>query len=295
MTRPYYRVSFLFIVLINLIRRGEEKMRNLLKLSLALAAAAVALTGCGGTSSGDKKITVGATAVPHAEILNDVVKDVLAKDGWELEVTEFTDYVQPNKSLEDDELDANYFQTLAYMQEVNEENDWHLKEVQGVHYEAMGIYSKDYKAISELKEGDEVLIPNDGSNEDRALNLLAKAGIIDYTSNITDPESGINKYNVKVTITPLAAEEIANHLDDAKALVVNGNYALEAGLKDKSNVLISEEFTNEEAAPYINYLVVKEGNEETDKTKALIKAITSDEVKEYIAEKYGKAVVATFE
>lgn len=270
-------------------------MKKLLKLCLA-GAAAIALAGCGGSSDGDdKKIVVGATAVPHAEILNDVVKDVLAKDGWELEVTEFTDYVQPNKSLEDGELDANYFQTLAYMEEVNEENDWHLKEVQGVHYEAMGLYSKDYKAISDLKAGDEVLIPNDGSNEDRALNLLAKAGIIEYTSNISDPESGITKKNVDIKITPLAAEEIANHLEDAAALVVNGNYALEAGLKDKSNVLTSEEFTTEEAAPYINYLVVKEGNEETEKTKALIKAITSDEVKEYIAEKYGKAVVATFE
>lgn len=269
-------------------------MKKLLKLCLA-GATALALVGCSSASSDDdKKISVGATAVPHAEILNDVVKDVLAKDGWELEVTEFTDYVQPNKSLEDGELDANFFQTLAYMKKVNEENNWHLKEVQGVHYEAMGVYSKDLKAINELKEGDEILIPNDGSNEDRALILLAKAGIIEYTSHISDPESGITKYNVKVTITPLAAEEIANHLEDAKALVVNGNYALQAGLKDKSNVLISEEFTDEEAAPYINYLVVKEGNEESEKTKALIKAITSDEVKEYIAEKYGTAVVAAF-
>lgn len=269
-------------------------MKRLLKLCLA-GALAFALTGCVGSSDeDDKKITVGATAVPHAEILNDVVKDVLEEDGWELEVVEFTDYVLPNQSLEDGELDANYFQTLAYMQEVNKKNDWHLKEVQGVHYEALAVYSKSLKELSDLKDGAEILIPNDGSNEDRALNLLAKAGIIEYESNVTDPESGIKKYNINVTITPLAAEEIANHLDDADALAVNGNYALEAGLKDKSNVLISEEFTDEEAAPYINYLVVKEGNEETDKTKALIKAITSDKVKEYIAEKYGKAVVATF-
>lgn len=268
-------------------------MKKLVKLLVA-AATALALTACGGSSTDDKTITVGATAVPHAEILNDVVKGLLEEEGWTLDVVEFTDYVQPNKSLEDEELDANYFQTLAYMEEVNQENGWHLKEVQGVHYEAMGVYSKDLKAISDLKDGDEVLIPNDGSNEDRALKLLAKAGLIDYTSNISDPESGVTNYNVKIKLTPLAAEEIANHLEDAAALVVNGNYALEAGLKDKSNVLTSEEFTTEEAAPYVNYLVVKEGNEETEKTKALIKAITSDEVKEYISEKYGKAVVATF-
>lgn len=268
-------------------------MKKLLKLCLA-GAAAIALAGCGGTSEEDKKITVGATAVPHAEILNDVVKDELSKDGWELEVVEFTDYNQPNDNLETGDLDANYFQTLKYMKEYNDKKGTHLKEVQGVHYEAMAAYSKDYKEITDLKAGDEVLIPNDGSNEDRALNLLAAAGVIEYTSNVSDPESGIDKKNVDVKITPLAAEEIANHLEDAKVLVVNGNYALEAGLKDKSNVLTSEDFTTEEAAPYINYLVVKEGNEETEKTKALIKAITSDKVKDYIAEKYGKAVVATF-
>lgn len=270
-------------------------MKRLGKVLLA-GAFALALTGCGGSSdTEDKTITVGATAVPHAEILNDVVKDVLAEDGWTLEVVEFTDYIQPNTSLEDGELDANYFQTLAYMEEQNETRDLHLVAVQGVHYEALALYSKDLTSLSDLKDGAEVLIPNDGSNEDRALNLLAKAGLIEYTSNVSDPESGITKYNVDIKITPLAAEEIANHLEDAEALVVNGNYALEAGLKDKSNVLVSEEFTTEEAAPYINYLVVKEGNEESDKTQALIKAITSDEVKEYISATYGKAVVATFE
>jgi D-methionine transport system substrate-binding protein len=270
-------------------------MKKLGKLLLA-GAFVLALAGCGSSSSSsdDKTITVGATAVPHAEILNDVVKDILADEGWELKVVEFTDYVQPNQSLEDGDLDANYFQTLKYMQEVNEENSWHLKEVQGVHYEAMGVYSKNLTDISELKDGDEVLIPNDGSNEDRALNLLAKAGLIEYTSNVTDPESGITKKNVNIKITTLAAEEIANHVDDAVALVVNGNYALEASLKDKTNTLYSEEFTTEEAAPYINYLVVKEGNEETEKTQALIKAITDQKVKDYISEKYGKAVVATF-
>ena len=268
-------------------------MKKLSKLFVAFAII-LALTACESSSNDEKTITIGATAVPHAQILNDVVKDVLKEDGWELDVVEFTDYVQPNKSLEDEELDANYFQTLAYMEEVNKENDWHLKEVQGVHYEAMGLYSKDLKDLSELKDGSEILIPNDGSNEDRALKLLAKVGLINYTSNVSDPESGITGYNVNVKLTPLAAEEIANHLEDADGLVVNGNYALEAKLKDKANVLTSEEFTTEEAAPYINYVVGKEGNEKSAKTKALVKAITSDKVKEYISKTYGKAVVGTF-
>jgi len=270
-------------------------MKKLGKLLLA-SAFVVALAGCGGNNSAeeDKTIKVGATAVPHAEILNDVVKDILAEDGWELTVTEFTDYIQPNTALEDGDLDANYFQTLAYMEEQNKKGGLHLSEVQGVHYEAMALYSKDYTALSDIKDGDEILIPNDGSNEDRALNLLAKSGIIEYTSNVSDPESGITGYNVNVKLTPLAAEEIANHLDDAKVLIVNGNYALESGLTEKSNVLVGENFTDEEAAPYINYLVVKEGNEESEKTQALIKAITDQRVKDYISEKYGAAVVATF-
>ena len=138
-------------------------MKKLSKLFVAFATI-LALTACESSSNDEKTITIGATAVPHAQILNDVVKDVLKEDGWELDVVEFTDYVQPNKSLEDEELDANYFQTLAYMEEVNKENDWHLKEVQGVHYEAMGLYSKDLKDLSELKDGSEILIPNDGSN-----------------------------------------------------------------------------------------------------------------------------------
>ena len=272
----------------------EDKMKKIVKLIVAFAAI-VSVAACGGKSDNEKTITIGATSVPHAEILNDVVKDILAEDGWTLKVVEFTDYVQPNKSLEEDELDANYFQTLAYLEESNEKNDWHLTAVQGVHYEAMAIYSKDLKSISDVKDGDEILIPNDGSNEDRALKLLAKNGFIDYTSNISDPESGITAYHINIKITPLAAEEIANHLEDAAAIVVNGNYALEAGLKDKSTTLASEEFTTEEAAPYINYLVVKKGNEDSEKTKALIQAITDKKVKEYIAKKYGKAVVGTFE
>ncbi len=270
-------------------------MKKLGKLLLA-GAFAIALAGCGGTSSSseDKTITVGATAVPHAEILENVVKDVLAEDGWTLEVVTFTDYVQPNQTLEDGDLDANYFQTLKYMQEVNEENGWHLKEVQGIHYEAMTLFSKTLTSASDIKDGDTIAIPNDGSNEDRALALLAKQGIIEYESNVTDPLSGITKKNVDIEIVELAAEELPNHLDDVTGAIVNGNYALEADLKSKSNTVFAEEFSEEEAAPYINYVVVKEGNEETEKTQALVKAITSDKVKTYISETYGSSVVAMF-
>lgn len=281
-------------------------MKKLFKTVLVLILAAFVVAGCssntspneeGGADDGaDKTIVVGATAVPHAQILNEVVKDVLAADGWTLEVVEFTDYVMPNQTLEEGDLDANYFQTIAYMNEVNEENGWHLKEVQGVHYEAMTLFSLDAETIEDFKEGGKsIAVPNDGSNEDRALNLLAANGLIEYESNLSDPESGIvgNPYNIE--IVPLAAEEIANHLEDVDGAIVNGNYALEAGLKDKANTVTSENFSDEEAAPYINYLVVKEGNENTEKTQALIKAITSEEVKNYIAETYGSAVVATFD
>ena len=270
-------------------------MKKLVKL-FVVSFLAISLAACGSKNGGndEQKIVVGATAVPHAEILNNIVKDVLAQDGYTLEVVEFSDYVQPNRALEDGELDANYFQTLAYLKEQNKNNNWHLVEVQGVHYEAMALYSKNYKSLSELKDGDLIGIPNDGSNEDRALNLLASAGIIEYTSNINHPLQGITKYNVNVEFVELEAANIPNNLADCAAIVVNGNYALESKLNSKANTLVAENFGEKEAAPYVNYLAVKEGNETSEKTKALIKAITDDKVKAYIEKTYGKAVVATY-
>ena len=240
-------------------------MKKGLKLLLS-AAFALSIAGCAnGSSNDDKTIKIGATAIPHAEILNDVVKDELEKEGYTLEVTEFTDYVTPNTSLEDGDLDANYFQTLAYLKEQNKERKLHLKAVAGIHYEAMALYSENLKSLDDLKDGATIAVPNDGSNESRALALLAKNNLIELNDDTLYTASSItaNPHNYKI-------EEL-----------------------DSTNVLLTESFTDEEAQPYINYLVVKEGNENTAKAKALKKALQSKKVKNYI-KKYKGSVQAVF-
>ena len=256
-------------------------MKKGLKLLLS-AAFALSIAGCAnGSSNDDKTIKIGATAIPHAEILNDVVKDELEKEGYTLEVTEFTDYVTPNTSLEDGDLDANYFQTLAYLKEQNKERKLHLKAVAGIHYEAMALYSENLKSLDDLKDGATIAVPNDGSNESRALALLAKNNLIELNDDTLYTASSItaNPHNYK--IEELEAANLPNNLPDVDVAVINGNYALEHNLGDSTNVLLTESFTDEEAQPYINYLVVKEGNENTAKTKALKKALQSKKVKNY--------------
>ena len=255
-------------------------MKKGLKLLLS-AAFALSIAGCAnGSSNDDKTIKIGATAIPHAEILNDVVKDELEKEGYTLEVTEFTDYVTPNTSLEDGDLDANYFQTLAYLKEQNKER-------------AMALYSENLKSLDDLKDGATIAVPNDGSNESRALALLAKNNLIELNDDTLYTTSSItsNPHNYK--IEELEAANLSNNLPDVDVAVINGNYALEHNLGDSANVLLTESFTDEEAQPYINYLVVKEGNENTAKTKALKKALQSKKVKNYI-KKYKGSVKDVF-
>ena len=222
-------------------------MKKGIKLLLS-AAFALSIVGCAGNSSSDEKtIKVGATAIPHAEILNDVVKDELEKEGYTLEVTEFTDYVTPNTALEDGDL-----------KEQNKERKLHLKAVAGVHYEAMALYSENLKSLDDLKDGATIAVPNDGSNESRALALLAKNNLIELNDDTLYTASSItsNPHNYK--IEELEAANLPNNLPDVDVAVINGNYALEHNLGDSANVLLTESFTDEEAQPYINYLVVKE-------------------------------------
>ena len=281
-------------------------MKNTAIRTIATAALAIALAGCGagsastGTSStGDKVIKVGATAVPHAEILNDVVKDVLADAGWTLEVTEFTDYVTPNTALEDGSLDANYFQTLGYMNNQNDENGLHLAAAVGVHIEPMGIYSAKIESLDDLADGATISCPNDVDNLDRALRLLVKKGLLKDPG--TDEHASETTFNGNAelnphgyVITPVEAANVPNTLADVDVAVVNGNYALEAGLPASHPALDIEEFDKDTTIARTNFLVVKQGNEETEKTKALVEAITSDEVQAYIEETYKGAVIASF-
>ena len=251
---------------------------------------------------GDNKITVGASPVPHVEILTSVVKDVLARDGWELEIVSFQDYVLPNTSLDAGELDANYFQTLGYMDQQNADRGLHLKAVAGVHIEPMGIYSEKYTAIADIPDGAKIGIPNDPDNGERALDLLVQKGLLvskgaygtdenySFESITTDAEANPHGYE----ITPLEAANLPLSLPDLDAAAINGNYALGASLPSTYPALEIEEFDEETSVKRTNFIVVNEGDENSPKIQALIRAIQSDEVKNYIDETYKGAVIASF-
>ena len=253
-------------------------------------------------ASSDRKIVVGANPVPHADILDNIVKEVLAKDGWELETVVFSDYVLPNTSLEQGELDANYFQTLGYMNQQNSDAGLHLTAVAGIHIEPMGIYSQKYKALSELPDGATIGIPNDPDNGARGLDLLVQKGLLvskgdfgtdpSYTEDTLTKDKDANPHGY--VITPLEAANLPLSLPDLDAATINGNYALEAGLPAEYPALDIEEFDDETTVKRTNFLVVKEGNESSEKTQALIKALQSDKVQKYIDDTYKGAVITSF-
>ena len=240
----------------------------------------------------DNHISIGATAVPHEEIIEGVVRTKLEAAGWEVEVVPFTDYVLPNTSLEDGEIDANYFQTWRYLVEQNETRGLHLVEVLGIHLEPMGLYGAAYSSIDEVPEGASIAIPNDGSNESRALKLLHDNGIITLgeTDDLYDL-SNISENPKGIEFVELAAEQITHSLEDVNAAVINGNYALEAGLNPAEDALVIESADSDESYKYINYLVVKAGNEETAKTKALIAAFANQDVVDFINATYPGSVI----
>ena len=254
------------------------------------------------TGSSDKKIVVGANPVPHADILDNAVKAVLADEGWELETVVFEDYVLPNTSLEEGELDANYFQTLGYMNGENEDRGLHLAAVAGVHIEPMGIYSQKYKSLEELPEGAEIGIPNDPENTERGLNLLVQKGLLkslgkygsdDTTTaeSLTDDKEA-NPHGYKISTFEAASLPLV--LPDLDAATINGNYALGAELPSKYPALDIEEFDAETTVRRTNFIVVKQGAEESEKTKALVAASQSDAVKQYIEEHYKGSVISSF-
>ena len=268
-------------------------MKKTISLILALVLA-LSLAACGGKAD-DKTITVAASPTPHAEILK-VAAEVLAKDGWTLEIKEYTDYVQPNNVVEDGEIDANYFQHVPYLEQFNADNGTHLVSVAMIHYEPFGIYAGTKSAIADLAEGDKIAVPNDGSNRARALLLLEAEGVIQLKEGVgmdaTDLDIVGNPLNVE--IVQMEAAQIANVRDSVALAVINGNYALQAGLNAGTDALAVEDAASISATTYANILVVKEGNENTEKTQALIKAVMSEEVKAYINETYSGAVVPIF-
>lgn len=278
----------------------KKKIAALLAGALCLSA----LAACGGGNdaqttengaSDDKTITVGASPTPHAEILN-AAKDVLAEQGWTLEVVEFTDYVQPNTALVDGDLDANYFQHIPYLNNFNKENGADLVSAIEMHYEPFGIYPGKTATLEELANGATVAVPNDGSNETRALLLLQDAGLIKLKDGI-DPTSDATKLDIvenpkNLDIQEIAAEQLPRSLEDVDLAVINGNYALQADLNAKEDSLITE--NPDYAKVYVNVVACRSGDETSDKITALKEALQSDAVKQFIDDTYKGAVVATF-
>ena len=272
----------------------------------AVAGLALALTACGGSGSStaattatssdssDNVITVGASPSPHAEIL-DAIKDELASEGYELKVVEYNDYVQPNVALSDGDLDANYFQHLPYLENYNEENGTDLVSAAAVHFEPMGLYAGKSSDINNVPDGAKIAVPSDATNEARALLLLQDQGVIKLKDGVgleaTANDIEENPHNIELVEVEAAA--VARTLEDADFGVINGNYALSAGL-DTSATLASEGADSEAAQTYANIVAVRNGDEESDKTKALVKALTSETARKFIEEQYQGSVIPVF-
>ncbi len=239
-------------------------------------------------------IKVGASITPHAEILN-AVKDELAAQGYNLEVVEFTDYVLPNTALEQGDLDANYFQHGPYLDDFNAQNGTHLVAVAAIHYEPFGIYAGKTTSLEELADGATVAIPNDGTNEARALLLLEAQGLIKLNEGVTFTATKLDiAENPKnLDIQEIEAAQLPRSLQDVDLAVINGNYAIQAGLK-VSDALAVEDKDSIAAETYANVLVVKEGNEDNEAVQALVEALHSDAIRDFITEEFDGAVVPAF-
>lgn len=270
-------------------------------LALALAGVLVvgALTGCGSSKSessekktDDKKITVAASATPHAEILEEA-KTLLKDKGYELEVKVFDDYVQHNNVVESGEFDANYFQHVPYLEQFNEEKGTHLVVAGKIHYEPFGIYPGTKKDLKDIAKGDKIAVPNDTTNEARALLLLQDNGIIKLKdgAGIKATVNDIEENPNNIEIVELEAAQVPRVVNEVAYVVLNGNYALEANYTVKKDALAYEKSDSEAAKTYVNVIAVKEGNENSEKIKALVDVLKSDSIKKFINEKYDGAVI----
>lgn len=237
-------------------------------------------------------IKVAASATPHAEILEEA-KKILADEGWDLEIKIFDDYVMPNEVVESGEFDANYFQHIPYLESFNEEKGTHLVNAGGIHYEPFGIYPGTKSDLSELADGDTIAVPNDTTNEARALLLLQDNGIITLKEGAgleaTVNDIAENPHNVK--IEELAAEQVARVTPEVAFVVLNGNYALQAGFSVAKDALAYKASDSEAAKTYVNIIAVKEGHENDPGIQALVKVLKSDEIKQYINDTYDGAVI----
>ncbi len=262
--------------------------KKIFALTLALVLA-LSLSACGGKKTTTLK--VAASPTPHAEILNQC-KDVLKEQGIDLVVTEYGDYVFPNTAVEDGDEDANYFQHVPYLEDFNAERGTHIVSVAGVHIEPMGLYAGKSASLDAIPDGGKVAVPNDATNEGRALLLLEAQGIIKLkdSSNLASTPNDIAENPKNLQFVELAAENIPANLDEVDIAAINSNYALGAGLNPVTDSLVIESADS----PYVNILCVKEGNEKNEAVQALVKALQSDAIREYINNTYAGAVVPAF-
>ena len=289
---------------------GEEnKMKKRFVSVIAAVLSAALLAGCGGSgastsASGDqaasaaggeesKTITVAASPTPHSEIL-EAAKPLLAEKGYELDIKVFEDYVQPNEVVNSGEIDCNYFQHVPYLESFNEEKGTDLVVAGKIHYEPLGIYPGTKKTLEEIGEGDVIAVPNDTTNEARALLLLQDNGIIKLKdgAGITATKQDIAENPHNVEIKELEAAQIPHVKDEVAYSVMNGNYALQAGLIAAKDALSYELPDSEAAATYVNVIAVKAGNEENEGIKALVEVLKSEDIKKFIADNYDGAVIA---
>lgn len=277
----------------------KKKLILTTALSLVLAASLV-LTGCGGDNGETEAdgentvIKVGATPAPHAEVL-EVIKDDLAEEGYTLEIVEYNDYILPNRGVTEGELDANYYQHISYLENYNEENGTDLVSAGEIHYEPFALYAGKTASLDELAEGDQIAVPNDGTNEGRALKLLEAEGLITL-----DPEAGFLATKIDIVDNPkgieiveMEAAQLPRVLSTMDMAVINGNYAIDAGLSLDDAIAV-EANDSEAAKTYANVVVVANGNENSEKIQALVNALKSDKVKQFMEETYGGAVVPLF-
>lgn len=271
-------------------KKVNKKVLSLVILSLLIAS--LALTACGKKKE-EGKIVIGVSPAPHAEIVGLVVEDLKAQ-GVTVEIREYSDYKTPNIALSDKEIDANYFQHIPYFAEENAVGKFGLEILGGIHIEPMGLFSTKHASLADLPQGAEIMVPNDTTNEARALLLLQEAGLITLKaeatgSNITPKD--IDQNPKGLTFTELEAALIPQSYQDADAAVINGNYAIEHGLNPVADSIAIEG----SSSPYVNVIAVKEGDAKREDLQKLLKALQSDKVKAFIEEKYQGAVVPAFQ
>ena len=263
-----------------------------MKRVLASIAAATLTLALAVPAAAEGTIKVAASPTPHAEIL-EAAKDILAEEGWDLEVTEFEDYVQPNLVVESGDFDANYFQHVPYLESFNEEKGTHLVDAGDIHYEPFGIYPGTKSSLDELEDGDTIAVPNDTTNEARALLLLQDNGVLTLKegAGLTATVNDIESTTKDIKIQELEAAQVPRVLGEVAFAVINGNYAVEAGLSVADDAIAYEASDSEAAKTYVNIIAVKEGNEDNEGIVALVDALKSDEIKDFINETYNGAVI----